>query len=213
MLLDLTFNIGWLFLSPQLCRLQLLSCPRAKKSQGQLCQTFCCTPSIATKKEINKEPWYIPNFTSNSRTFDLAFLYMACTAVVIHPTASNFLKNLPNDLGHGQKPSGQRQESSFFVLLCSWCSCLRMKLASVVPLWVIPSWSPQRRGEGGGGVTKVLAILEVVADDVWGKGYFSDPVDVHIYEQKISFFYHMSSFFNNCLASVTLLSSRNFFCS
>ena len=39
-----------------------------------------------------------------------------------------------------------------------------------------------------------MKFLQMVVDGFWVGVYFSDSVDVHIYEQKILFFHHISSF-------------------
>ena len=51
-------------------------------------------------------------------------------------------------------------------------------------------WPLKGRGE----VMKFLKVLQMVVDGFWVGGYFSDSVDLHIYEQKIFFFHHISSF-------------------
>ena len=48
-------------------------------------------------------------------------------------------------------------------------------------------WPLKGRGE-------VMKFLQMVVDGFWVGVYFSDSVDVHIYEKKILFFHHISSF-------------------
>ena len=42
--------------------------------------------------------------------------------------------------------------------------------------------------------SKFWVNLQVVVDVFWREEYFSDPVHSNIYKQRISFFYHISSF-------------------
>ena len=81
-----------------------------------------------------------------------------------------------------------------------------------------------KRGRGKG-VTKfwaILQILQMIADGFWGEGVFSDFMDVHTYEQQISFFHHISSsltiawlllncFFQTCSSIMETLCTLTFF--
>lgn len=53
---------------------------------------------------------------------------------------------------------------------------------------IIHLWRPQREGKG-------VTILQMLVDGFLGGGmHFSEPANVHIYQQKISFFHHISNF-------------------